>query len=86
MNLTAPRKCSTMFDMQHKEATLDDVYDVLLKIPASDVPTSMEEVMSDEAWDLWSRALFNYPDSVTPKSVLDSYVQEVEYESDGGLY
>lgn len=75
-----------MFDMQHKEATLDDVYDVLLKIPASDVPTSMEEAMSDEAWDLWSRALFNYPDSVTPKSVLDSYVQEVEYESDGGLY
>ena len=41
--------------------------------------------MTDDAWSLWSRAEYDYGDSIVPKVVIDSYVLEIEEENERSL-
>lgn len=70
-------------ELEVKEMTLSDVRNSLLTCPPSMIPDNLEDYMTDEAWDLWSRCMYEYGDRITPKSVLDAYVDDIEAESDG---
>lgn len=62
---------------------LYETYELLLNTIPSEVTEETEERLSDEAWELWSKSLFYYPDSLVPVSVLGSYLDEIEADMDG---
>lgn len=67
--------------MSIHETALDTVVrDLAVRAPNTYTQEEID-LMTDEAWELWSVAQFDYGDSPVPTSVLKQYVQTIEEES-----
>lgn len=61
-----------------------EVFDLLLHNSPESVIDECD-YMTTEGWNLWSLAMYHYGDKVVPKVVLQSYMDELDYEENEGF-